>query len=97
MSKLLAAGIFIVFLYLKLSGQGVVATWSWWWVASPIWIYAIVFALMFIAMFLIDIYPDIKESVTGRSRVVREFINQKRREERSSKPSLLFRIINYLK
>jgi len=30
--------IFVVFLALKLAGIGQVATWSWWWVTSPLWI-----------------------------------------------------------
>jgi len=30
--------IFIVFLILKLVGVGSVATWSWWWVTSPLWL-----------------------------------------------------------
>lgn len=30
--------IFIVFLVLKLTGTGMVANWSWWWVTSPLWI-----------------------------------------------------------
>lgn len=30
--------VFIVFLTLKLGGWGVVATWSWLWVCSPLWI-----------------------------------------------------------
>ena len=30
--------IFIVFLALKLAGIGQVATWSWWWVTSPLWV-----------------------------------------------------------
>jgi hypothetical protein len=30
--------IFVVFLTLKLAGIGQVATWSWWWVTSPLWI-----------------------------------------------------------
>ena len=30
--------IFLIFLTLKLGGWGVVATWSWWWVFSPLWI-----------------------------------------------------------
>ena len=30
--------VFIVFLVLKLAEIGVVATWSWWWVTSPLWI-----------------------------------------------------------
>jgi hypothetical protein len=28
----------LVFITLKLAGIGVVATWSWWWVLSPIWL-----------------------------------------------------------
>lgn len=28
----------IVFITLKLVGVSVVATWSWWWVVSPLWI-----------------------------------------------------------
>jgi hypothetical protein len=30
---------FFLFLGLKLAEVGVVATWSWWWVTSPLWIY----------------------------------------------------------
>ena len=30
--------IFLIFLTLKLAGWGVVATWSWWWITSPLWI-----------------------------------------------------------
>jgi len=30
--------IFIIFLTLKLAEVGQVATWSWWWVTSPLWI-----------------------------------------------------------
>jgi fatty acid desaturase len=30
--------LFLIFLTLKLAGLGVVATWSWWWVCSPLWI-----------------------------------------------------------
>lgn len=30
----------IVFIILKLTGSTVVATWSWWWVISPLWISA---------------------------------------------------------
>ena len=30
--------LFIVFLVFKLAEIGIVATWSWWWVTSPIWI-----------------------------------------------------------
>ena len=30
--------LFIIFLTLKLGGWGIVATWSWIWVFSPIWL-----------------------------------------------------------
>jgi hypothetical protein len=30
--------LFLIFLTLKLAEVGVVATWSWWWVFSPLWI-----------------------------------------------------------
>ena len=30
--------VFAIFLFLKLAGIGIVATWSWWWVTSPLWI-----------------------------------------------------------
>jgi len=30
--------LFLIFLTLKLAEVGVVATWSWWWVTSPLWI-----------------------------------------------------------
>ena len=34
----LGAILFLIFLTLKLGGWGVVATWSWWWIFSPLWI-----------------------------------------------------------
>lgn len=48
--------IFLIFLVLKLTGVGMVATWSWWWVLSPIWIPIVVVlgillcALVFISL-----------------------------------------------
>ena len=30
--------LFLIFLTLKLAGIGAVASWSWWWVTSPLWI-----------------------------------------------------------
>lgn len=30
--------VFLVFLTLKLAQVGEVATWSWWWVTSPLWL-----------------------------------------------------------
>jgi hypothetical protein len=44
--------LFFIFLTLKLGGWGVVATWSWWWVFSPIWI---PIAIIFIAAFIVGL------------------------------------------
>lgn len=30
--------LFLIFLTLKLAEVGQIATWSWWWVTSPLWI-----------------------------------------------------------
>lgn len=30
-------GIFLVLLFLKLGGFGMVANWSWWWITAPLW------------------------------------------------------------
>lgn len=42
----------LLFLTLKLCG---VIAWSWWWVMSPLWIAAIVLAVVFIAMIIREI------------------------------------------
>lgn len=40
----------IVFIALKLAGIGAVATWSWWWVLSPLWIpFALVLVVAILA------------------------------------------------
>lgn len=44
--------LFFIFLVLKLIGIGQVATWSWWWIISPLWIIP-VFCLVVIMIFLI--------------------------------------------
>jgi len=44
--------LFLIFLTLKLGGWGVVATWSWWWVFSPIWIPV---AIVFVAAFIVGL------------------------------------------
>lgn len=41
----IGGAVFLVFLVLKLAGIGAVASWSWWWVTSPLWI---MFALVVI-------------------------------------------------
>jgi hypothetical protein len=45
--------LFLIFLVLKLGGWGVVATWSWWWIFSPLWI-PISFILIIYLIFLIN-------------------------------------------
>lgn len=42
----------LIFLTLKLSGLGVVASWSWWWVTSPFWM-PVVFVLVIIVIIAI--------------------------------------------
>ena len=44
---------FVLFLGLKLAEIGVVASWSWWWVTAPLWIY-FSFVIL-VAMFIIFI------------------------------------------
>lgn len=45
--------IFLIFLTLKLGGWGVVATWSWWWVFSPLWIPLLIVALIFLSFIIV--------------------------------------------
>jgi hypothetical protein len=48
--------LFLIFLTLKLAGIGQVATWSWWWVTSPLWIpIVIVLGVAAIALLLAGI------------------------------------------
>ena len=44
-------GLFLLFTGLKLAEVGVVATWSWWWVTSPLWIYLGLIATVCIVVF----------------------------------------------
>jgi hypothetical protein len=52
--------LFLIFLTLKLAGIGEVATWSWWWVTSPLWIplvlALVVFAVVGLAAFIAEKY-----------------------------------------
>ena len=50
--------LFLIFLTLKLGGWGVVATWSWWWVFSPIWIS---FVLVLVAAAIIGLVEILKK------------------------------------
>jgi hypothetical protein len=53
-SKLgLGAILFLIFLTLKLGGWGIVATWSWWWIFSPLWIPSAIFLIIYL-IFLIN-------------------------------------------
>ena len=44
--------LFLIFLTLKLAGIGQVATWSWWWVTSPLWI-PLAFVLVIVTIVLV--------------------------------------------
>ena len=55
----LGGAIFLVFLILKLAGIGQVATWSWWWVTSPLWISALfALAVLVVVGIVAIIYRD---------------------------------------
>ena len=53
--------LFLVFLVMKLLGAGVVATWSWWWVFSPLWIPAMFGVLIFVFGMILDIVRLLKK------------------------------------
>ena len=47
--------LFLIFLVMKLAGVGAVATWSWWWIFSPLWIPVVFGVLIYsIIMLLMD-------------------------------------------
>lgn len=54
----------LIFVTLKLTGTGVVANWSWWWVLAPFWapyaiglsIIALVFGFVFFVALLVAIF-----------------------------------------
>ena len=47
----------IVFITLKLTQIGPVATWSWWWVLSPIWIpFALSILILLVMVAIVGIY-----------------------------------------
>jgi hypothetical protein len=50
--------LFLIFLTLKLAGLGVVATWSWWWVFSPI---LIPLAIILIILLIVGIATYIND------------------------------------
>lgn len=47
--------IFLIFLILKLTGN---LGWSWWWVTSPLWIFA---AIMFTLFAVVGVFTMLKE------------------------------------
>ena len=46
--------LFLIFLTLKLGGWGVVATWSYIWIFSPLWIPIVLIGIIVFIAFLID-------------------------------------------
>ena len=48
--------LFLIFLTLKLANLGIVASWSWWWVFSPIWIPTALVIVFVIILGLIEIF-----------------------------------------
>lgn len=51
----LASVLTIIFIVLKLVG---VINWSWWWVLSPLWINAILVAVIFVIIFVVYFIAD---------------------------------------
>ena len=52
--------VFIVFLILKLAGIGVVASWSWWWVTSPLWLPLTIFGAIVVILVAIAVIVRLK-------------------------------------
>ncbi len=51
-----AAILTVIFVTLKLAEVGVVATWSWWWVLSPLWItFGVVLAVILFAVIVMGL------------------------------------------
>jgi hypothetical protein len=48
--------LFLIFLTLKLGGWGIVATWSWWWIFSPLWIPLALIAFFIIIGIIVTFY-----------------------------------------
>ena len=46
--------LFLIFLTLKLAGIGVVATWSWWWIFSPLWIPISIIGILVLIAFWVN-------------------------------------------
>jgi hypothetical protein len=49
----------LIFLTLKLAEVGIVATWSWWWVTSPLWIGLVIYLFIIGLASVILMFRDI--------------------------------------
>jgi hypothetical protein len=45
-----SGALFLVFLVLKLTKSTVVATWSWWWITSPLWIPFVILGIILVVI-----------------------------------------------
>ncbi len=63
---LLATLVFIVFLTLKLAGIGVVASWSWLWVCSPLWIGLALVLGIFVLFLVLAAFIGLLKVLFGR-------------------------------
>jgi len=52
----------IIFVILKETEVGTVATWSWWWVLSPVWIELSIYLVIFLIVMLVNVLKS-----TGKS------------------------------
>jgi hypothetical protein len=55
----LSTVLFLIFLTLKLAEVGIVATWSWWWVTSPLWISLVIYLFIIGLASVILMFRDI--------------------------------------
>lgn len=55
--------LFLVFLVLKLTETSVVATWSWWWITSPLWcgvaLFFAIWVLIMVIMLIAGLFSAI--------------------------------------
>lgn len=52
-SSFFFAGLCLILLYLKLTGQ---IAWSWWWVLSPLWVPLAVASVVFLVIALVTLF-----------------------------------------
>ena len=71
--------IFLLFLGLKLAEVGMVATWSWWWVTSPLWIpFLIIISTALLSVVIIIIALIFDMSLTDIKEKAQKYNNKKR-------------------